>query len=108
MGRIKSAQGSVIGFSKRREWDSNPRWSYPHTRFPSVLLKPLGHLSMSTRLTRKGNFRTVPYRSEPRDYDLPRLEVVENFSQFSGQLPVVNLAETFRILFELGDGLHQL
>src|SRR5215510_8691905 len=30
---------------KRREWDSNPRWSYPHTRFPSVLLKPLGHLS---------------------------------------------------------------
>src|ERR1051326_6975641 len=30
---------------QRREWDSNPRWSYPHTRFPSVLLKPLGHLS---------------------------------------------------------------
>src|SRR5579884_1710303 len=30
---------------KRREWDSNPRWSFPHTRFPSVLLKPLGHLS---------------------------------------------------------------
>src|SRR5207249_9668242 len=30
---------------KRREWDSNPRWSHPHTRFPSVLLKPLGHLS---------------------------------------------------------------
>src|SRR5438105_11044120 len=30
---------------ERREWDSNPRWSYPHTRFPSVLLKPLGHLS---------------------------------------------------------------
>src|SRR3954463_6131037 len=25
---------------KRREWDSNPRWSFPHTRFPSVLLKP--------------------------------------------------------------------
>src|SRR4030095_4659644 len=29
----------------RREWHSNPRWSFPHTRFPSVLLKPLGHLS---------------------------------------------------------------
>ena len=29
----------------RREWDSNPRWSFPHTRFPSVLLQPLGHLS---------------------------------------------------------------
>ncbi len=29
----------------RRGWDSNPRWSYPHTRFPSELLQPLGHLS---------------------------------------------------------------
>ena len=29
----------------RRGRDSNPRWSYPHTRFPSVLLRPLGHLS---------------------------------------------------------------
>src|ERR1700747_434219 len=29
----------------RRERDSNPRWSFPHTRFPSVLLQPLGHLS---------------------------------------------------------------
>ena len=29
----------------RREWDSNPRLSFPNTRFPSVLLKPLGHLS---------------------------------------------------------------
>src|SRR6185436_15871723 len=34
---------------KRREWDSNPRWSYPHTRFPSVLLQPLGHLSVFER-----------------------------------------------------------
>src|ERR1700686_1434625 len=29
----------------RRGWDSNPRSSFPDTRFPSVLLKPLGHLS---------------------------------------------------------------
>jgi hypothetical protein len=29
----------------RRGWDSNPRASFPATRFPSVLLKPLGHLS---------------------------------------------------------------
>lgn len=29
----------------RREWDSNPRYGFPHTRFPSVRLKPLGHLS---------------------------------------------------------------
>ena len=30
----------------RRGWDSNPRLSFPNTRFPSVLLKPLGHLSL--------------------------------------------------------------
>ena len=30
----------------RRERDSNPRYGHPHTRFPSVLLKPLGHLSI--------------------------------------------------------------
>ena len=29
----------------RRGWDLNPRSSFPDTRFPSVLLKPLGHLS---------------------------------------------------------------
>src|SRR6202000_3577669 len=29
----------------RREWDSNPRYGFPHTRFPSVRLKPLSHLS---------------------------------------------------------------
>lgn len=29
----------------RREWDSNPRYTFMYTRFPSVLLKPLGHLS---------------------------------------------------------------
>src|SRR4030095_14995133 len=41
------------GIPKRREWDSNPRWSFPHTRFPSVLLKPLGHLSKTLRLYHK-------------------------------------------------------
>ena len=33
----------------RRERDSNPRCSFPHTRFPSVLLQPLGHLSRNLR-----------------------------------------------------------
>jgi hypothetical protein len=33
------------GILWRREWDSNPRYGFPHTRFPSVRLKPLGHLS---------------------------------------------------------------
>ena len=30
----------------RREWDSNPRYAFTHTRFPSVRLKPLGHPSV--------------------------------------------------------------
>src|SRR5271154_2004174 len=34
----------------RRGWDLNPRLSFPNTRFPSVLLKPLGHLSARTAL----------------------------------------------------------
>jgi hypothetical protein len=33
------------GLNWRREWDSNPRYAFTHTRFPSVRLKPLGHLS---------------------------------------------------------------
>jgi site-specific DNA recombinase len=31
----------------RREWDSNPRYPLRYTRFPSVRLQPLGHLSGS-------------------------------------------------------------
>jgi FdhD protein len=33
----------------RREWDSNPRYGFPYTRFPSVRLKPLGHPSVRLR-----------------------------------------------------------
>lgn len=33
------------GFLLRRGRDSNPRYGHPHTRFPSVRLKPLGHLT---------------------------------------------------------------
>src|ERR1700731_1361100 len=40
----------------RREWDSNPRYSFPHTRFPSVRLKPLGHLSGCPLLKRWAGF----------------------------------------------------
>src|SRR4051812_5721544 len=36
--------GSVKG-RWRRERDSNPRYGFPYTRFPSVRLQPLGHLS---------------------------------------------------------------
>src|SRR4051794_23167429 len=40
----------------RREWDSNPRYSFPHTRFPSVRLKPLGHLSGCPLLKGRDDF----------------------------------------------------
>src|SRR5690606_17965050 len=36
----------------RRGRDSNPRYDCSHTRFPSVLLQPLGHLSSTPYSTR--------------------------------------------------------
>src|SRR5580700_8303515 len=46
-GQVRSLSAICEGKLKwRREWDSNPRLSFPNTRFPSVLLKPLGHLSV--------------------------------------------------------------
>src|SRR5579863_2911495 len=40
-----SQNASNINKVWRREWDSNPRYGFPYTRFPSVRLQPLGHLS---------------------------------------------------------------
>src|SRR4029453_13868716 len=45
----------------RREWDSNPRYGCPYTRFPSVRLQPLGHPS-----TGRGEYRR-------RDFECKRL-----------------------------------
>ena len=39
----------------RRGRDSNPGWSYPHTRSPGVLLQPLGHLSAFQQETSSRN-----------------------------------------------------
>jgi hypothetical protein len=36
-------------YAWRREWDSNPRYGFPYTRFPSVRLQPLGHPSAKVR-----------------------------------------------------------
>ena len=36
---------------KRRGWDSNPRWSYPHSGFRDRPVQPLQHLSKSGRPT---------------------------------------------------------
>jgi hypothetical protein len=47
----------------RREWDSNPRYSFPYTRFPSERLQPLGHpsaaLSRCSAVRRSGGGRTI-------------------------------------------------
>ena len=54
---------------KRTGWDSNPRYAETHTRFPSVLLKPLGHLSGGSNILgppapdaiRRGSFLKPPH-----------------------------------------------
>src|SRR3954464_9132823 len=38
-------EGAARSRSWRREWDSNPRYGFPYTRFPSERLQPLGHPS---------------------------------------------------------------
>src|ERR1700761_2530828 len=40
-----SHSGNQGRMAWRREWDSNPRYGFPYTRFPSVRLQPLGHPS---------------------------------------------------------------
>jgi site-specific DNA recombinase len=44
------------GLNWRRDRDSNPGYAFTHTRFPSVRLKPLGHLSRDRR-------RSIPDRA---------------------------------------------
>ena len=57
----------------RREWDSNPRYGCPYTRFPSVRLQPLGHPSSAPlswrrrrHLARDGGSPGYPGRSAAR------------------------------------------
>lgn len=38
-----------LGSYWRREGDSNPRYAFTYARFPSVCLKPLNHLSISSQ-----------------------------------------------------------
>src|ERR1700753_103397 len=53
-GEIKASYFNILYDPWRREWDSNPRYGFPHTRFPSVRLKPLGHLSVRPSLEGAG------------------------------------------------------
>ena len=57
------------GTAWRRGRDSNPRYGYPYTRFPSVLFRPLRHLSAAPRsptLYLRGRPRSVQRTSQWR------------------------------------------
>jgi hypothetical protein len=59
--------------SWRRERDSNPRYAFTHTRFPSVRLKPLGHLSRTPPVnTRHRDWRKLQTWRPPRRDLVPR------------------------------------
>jgi hypothetical protein len=49
----------------RRGRDSNPGWSFPHTRSPGVLLQPLGHLSACQQEIRHGRYHALDRRWRP-------------------------------------------
>ena len=63
--------------SWRREWDSNPRYGFPHTRFPSVRLKPLGHLSGCLLLKGRADF--CKGLRKPAHYFVNELIFIGNF-----------------------------
>ena len=66
-----------LGTAWRREGDSNPRYAFTYARFPSVCLKPLNHLSISSqsiltqpesKIKRKtSNCRFNPKRAQQTD-----------------------------------------
>ncbi len=51
-----------LAIAWRRGRDSNPRWVSAHTRFPSALLRPLGHLSQSCATALSGGDRSALFR----------------------------------------------
>ena len=48
----------------RRGRDSNPRYAFTYTRFPSVLLRPLGHLSALGSATRASRLAAAAEKGE--------------------------------------------
>ena len=64
----------------RRGWDSNPRLSFPNTRFRGELFQPLRHLSSSS-LANKPRFRSA-LAPQPSRCDLPESLLRENSVHF--------------------------
>ena len=72
INRKTEAHASVLS---QRGWDSNPRYSYPYTNFPGLLLQPLGHLSILFEAA-KNNKKFQLRKLNPFFYDnSPRNEV---------------------------------
>jgi hypothetical protein len=70
IGNFSAAKSSGEFWSRqdwRREWDSNPRYGFPYTRFPSERLQPLGHPSASIR----SGTRVLGARGEWAALDIP-------------------------------------
>ena len=63
----------------RREWDSNPRYGFPYTRFPSERLQPLGHPSGHVERN-IASARGVTTRAAPTPAELPAPSVVNKQS----------------------------
>src|SRR4051812_3781417 len=79
IGRSRAAENPDVSGQWRREWDSNPRYGFPYTRFPSVRLKPLGHPSDAPPLAGAGGFfqakdaRAAAAIRSPRAIEGPRI-----------------------------------
>ena|ERR1700733_11937775 len=55
-----------LAWGWRREWDSNPRYGFPYTRFPSERLQPLGHPSGSWKRAQYSG-RVMSYNPRKQD-----------------------------------------
>src|SRR5262249_48566558 len=64
--KITSQIGNVkmsnlkLQISKRRGWDSNPRYSFPYTAFPVLPVQPLLHLSETACSWQSGRQESEP------------------------------------------------
>jgi hypothetical protein len=80
----------------QRGRDSNPRYSFPYTHFPGVLLQPLGHLSLlfvGCKCKAYSAFNKIILREElpltkKMIIFLPRQKAEAHFESSGGLLPL--------------------
>jgi hypothetical protein len=74
----------------RKERDSNPRMVLPITRFPSVRLQPLGHLSINklfTSSTSSQPFKLTAQRALPFAFSRGHLSINKLFTSSTSSQP---------------------